>query len=60
MKRKLGVLVADDDLRDHGSRPAAEQFADVKRRFRNAPLGFDRLVFVYGIDGNGHKAHGKI
>ena len=38
LERKLGVFVADDDLRNHGSWPAAQQFADVERRFRNTPL----------------------
>ena len=57
---QLGILVADEDLRDHGSRPAAEKFADMERRLRNAPLRFDRLAFVHGIDDNRHDAHDEI
>lgn len=52
--------MADENLRDHGSWPAAEQFTEVERRFRNAPLRFYRLAFVHSIDDNGHEAHGKI
>lgn len=58
LETDLGVLVAQDGLREEGAGPAAEEGDEVQIEFRDAPAGGDGAAFVVPVEDEGEERDG--